>query len=79
MNLDQVEKQVIQLCEEVGAFIRQEAKNFDRSRIELKDTFTNLVSICRQGSGEKINRGIGFDYSRLRFYCGRRNRQSQHE
>lgn len=44
MNLLSVEKQVIQLCEEVGNFIRTENKNFDRSRIEQKGSFSNLVS-----------------------------------
>jgi len=44
MNLLLVEKQVIQLCEEVGNFIRTENENFDRSRIEQKGSFSNLVS-----------------------------------
>lgn len=44
MNLLTVEKQVIQLCEEVGNFIRAENENFDRTRIEQKGSFSNLVS-----------------------------------
>ncbi len=44
MNLLSVENQVIQLCEEVGNFIRTENENFDRSRIEQKGSFSNLVS-----------------------------------
>lgn len=44
MNLLLIEKQVIQLCEEVGNFIRTENENFDRSRIEQKGSFSNLVS-----------------------------------
>ncbi|MFN6090387.1 MAG: inositol monophosphatase family protein, partial [Cyclobacteriaceae bacterium] len=44
MNLLLVEKQVIQLCEEVGNFIRTENENFDRTRIEQKGSFSNLVS-----------------------------------
>jgi len=44
MNLLLVEKQVMQLCEEVGNFIRTENENFDRSRIEQKGSFSNLVS-----------------------------------
>ncbi len=44
MNLLAVEKQVIQLCEEVGNFIRAENENFDRTRIEQKGSFSNLVS-----------------------------------
>jgi myo-inositol-1(or 4)-monophosphatase len=44
MNLASVEKQVIQLCEEVGDFIHQENQHFDRSKIEQKGSFSNLVS-----------------------------------
>jgi myo-inositol-1(or 4)-monophosphatase len=44
MNLVSVEKEVIQLCEEVADFIRAENKNFDRSKIEQKGSFSNLVS-----------------------------------
>ncbi len=58
MNLAQVEKQVIQLCESVGSFIRTEAKNFDRSRIELKDTFTNLVSYVDKESERRLVEGL---------------------
>ena len=39
-----LEKDVIQLCREVGAFIRKEAAEFDRSKIEFKEGFNNLVS-----------------------------------
>jgi myo-inositol-1(or 4)-monophosphatase len=44
MNLASVEKQVIQLCEEVADFIRAENQHFDRSKIEQKGSFSNLVS-----------------------------------
>jgi myo-inositol-1(or 4)-monophosphatase len=44
MNLVSVEKQVIQLCEEVADFIRNENQHFDRSKIEQKGSFSNLVS-----------------------------------
>jgi myo-inositol-1(or 4)-monophosphatase len=44
MNLVSVEKQVIQLCEEVADFIRTENQHFDRSKIEQKGSFSNLVS-----------------------------------
>jgi myo-inositol-1(or 4)-monophosphatase len=44
MNLASVEKQVIQLCEEVADFIRTENQHFDRSKIEQKGSFSNLVS-----------------------------------
>ena len=44
MNLVSIQQQVIQLCEEVGGFIRKENENFDRSKIEQKGSFSNLVS-----------------------------------
>ena len=44
MNLVSIQQQVIQLCEEVGGFIRKENENFDRSKIEQKGSFANLVS-----------------------------------
>jgi myo-inositol-1(or 4)-monophosphatase len=44
MSLASVEKQVIQLCEEVADFIRTENLHFDRSKIEQKGSFSNLVS-----------------------------------
>ena len=67
MNLAQVEKQVIELCEEVGEFIRKENENFDRSKIEQKDSFSNLVSYVDKEAEkrlvdalEKILPGSGF-------------------
>lgn len=44
MDLQKLKEEVILLCEEVGAFIRNEAENFDLSRIEQKTAFNNLVS-----------------------------------
>lgn len=44
MNLQPVRNDVLQICEEVGAFIRKEAEDFDLSRIEKKTSFNNLVS-----------------------------------
>jgi len=67
MDLAQVEKQVIELCEEVGEFIRKENENFDRSKIEQKDSFSNLVSYVDKEAEkrlvdalEKILPGSGF-------------------
>ncbi len=67
MNLAQVEKQVIELCVEVGNFIRKENENFDRSKIEQKGSFSNLVSYVDKeaerrlvGTLEKILPGSGF-------------------
>ncbi len=44
MNLQEIEKGVIDICIEVGQFIRHEGANFDHARIEEKDGFNNLVS-----------------------------------
>ncbi|HEY9488550.1 MAG TPA: inositol monophosphatase family protein [Chryseosolibacter sp.] len=44
MNLEQIEKGVIGICQEVGEFIRREGASFDRGRIEQKTVFNNLVS-----------------------------------
>src|SRR6187402_2976677 len=44
MNLKELEKTVIEVCIEVGQFIRHEGANFDHARIEQKDGFNNLVS-----------------------------------
>ncbi|MBX2946641.1 MAG: inositol monophosphatase [Cyclobacteriaceae bacterium] len=44
IQLAHLEKEVIRICREVGAFIRKEATEFDRSKIEFKTGFNNLVS-----------------------------------
>lgn len=44
MNLQRIEKDAINIAEEVGEFIRKEGANFDRERIEQKNGFNNLVS-----------------------------------
>jgi myo-inositol-1(or 4)-monophosphatase len=44
MDLLKLKNEVIIACEEVGAFIREEAEGFDLSRIEQKTAFNNLVS-----------------------------------
>lgn len=44
MNLQDIEKKLIEACLSVGSFIRQEGIVFDRSRIEFKEGFNNLVS-----------------------------------
>ncbi|MCX8491142.1 MAG: inositol monophosphatase family protein [Cyclobacteriaceae bacterium] len=54
MNLLSVEKQVMQLCEDVGNFIRTENENFDRSRIEQKGSFSNLVSYVDKEAEKRL-------------------------
>jgi myo-inositol-1(or 4)-monophosphatase len=44
MNLQAIQKGVIKVSLEVGEFIRKEGSSFDRSRIEQKTGFNNLVS-----------------------------------
>jgi myo-inositol-1(or 4)-monophosphatase len=44
MNLKEIQKSVREVCVEVGEFIYTEGANFDRSRIEQKTGFNNLVS-----------------------------------
>jgi myo-inositol-1(or 4)-monophosphatase len=44
ISLAQLEKQVVELSEEVGDFIYKESRNFDKSRVEMKTGFNNLVS-----------------------------------
>jgi myo-inositol-1(or 4)-monophosphatase len=54
MNLVSVEKQVIQLCEEVADFIRTENQHFDRSKIEQKGSFSNLVSYVDKEAEKRL-------------------------
>ncbi len=49
-----VEKNVINLCREVGDFIDREGSQFDRSRIEQKAGFNNLVSYVDKESEKKL-------------------------
>ncbi len=44
MNLQLIRNDVLEICEEVGSFIRKEAEDFDLTRIEKKTSFNNLVS-----------------------------------
>lgn len=44
VDLDALQTQVVDLCREAGDFIRREASGFDRSKIEFKKVFNNLVS-----------------------------------
>ena len=53
MNLEKIEKGVIEICREVGEFISLEGASFDLSRIEQKHVFNNLVSYVDK-EAEKI-------------------------
>ena len=54
IDLQRIEKNVIGLCQEVGEFIHTESLQFDKSRIEQKDGFNNLVSYVDKESEKKI-------------------------
>ncbi len=54
ISLAKLEKQVVELSEEVGEFIFKESRNFDRSRIEQKTGFNNLVSYVDKESEKRI-------------------------
>ena len=54
IHLPSVEKGVMELCHEVGEFIRVESLSFDRSKISLKEGFNNLVSYVDKESEKKL-------------------------
>jgi len=55
MNLQTIEKSVIEICREVGKFIRMEGEAFDRTRIEQKGGFNNLVSyVDKEAEGKLV-------------------------
>ncbi len=54
ISLAKLEKQVVELSTEVGSFIRTESQAFDRSRIEQKTGFNNLVSYVDKESERRI-------------------------
>lgn len=54
MNLGKIEKGVIEICQEVGEFISTEGASFDRTRIEQKHVFNNLVSYVDKEAEKKL-------------------------
>lgn len=54
MDLVALELEVVEICNEVGTFIRTEAHEFDRSRIEFKQGFSNLVSYVDKEAEQKL-------------------------
>ena len=54
IDLFALEKNVMNLCLEVGDFIDREGSAFDRSRIEQKEGFNNLVSYVDKESEKKL-------------------------
>jgi myo-inositol-1(or 4)-monophosphatase len=54
MDLKQIRKDLLEVCSEVGVFIQQEGSNFDRTRIEQKEKFNNLVSYVDKEAERKL-------------------------
>jgi len=54
MNLQDINQEVIEVCRSVASFIRQESENFDRTRIEEKGQFNNLVSYVDKEAEKKL-------------------------
>ncbi len=54
IDLSSVEQHVMELCHEVGEFIRVESLNFDRSQILQKEGFNNLVSYVDKESEKTL-------------------------
>jgi myo-inositol-1(or 4)-monophosphatase len=58
IHLPSIEKNVINVCLEVGDFIAREGASFDRSRIEQKEGFNNLVSYVDKESEKKLVKAL---------------------
>ncbi|MEL6534722.1 MAG: inositol monophosphatase family protein [Bacteroidota bacterium] len=56
-NLSALRYAVVGLCYEVGAFIRQESQNFDRSKIEVKG-HNDLVSYVDKTAEKRLVQGL---------------------
>lgn len=54
MELEKINKGVIDICQEVGEFISREGAAFDRTRIEQKHVFNNLVSYVDKEAEKKL-------------------------
>ena len=67
MNLQPIRNEVLEICEEVGAFIRKEAEDFDLSRIEKKTSFNNLVSYVDKEAERRIVEALKKSFSKAGF------------
>lgn len=54
MNLESIEKNVVDISREVGEFIKKEGESFDRTKIEQKQGFNNLVSYVDKEAERKL-------------------------
>ncbi|AKD02783.1 inositol monophosphatase family protein [Pontibacter korlensis] len=57
MNLNQIANNLNVICRHVGAFIKQEGENFDRSKIEQKG-FNDLVSYVDKEAEQQLVEGL---------------------
>ncbi len=58
IDLFAIETNVMSVCREVGDFIDREGSAFDRSRIEQKEGFNNLVSYVDKESEKKLVKAL---------------------
>jgi myo-inositol-1(or 4)-monophosphatase len=59
IDLARIEKEVVELSEEVAEFIRYEGANFDKARIEQKEGFNNLVSYVDKEAENRLVKALG--------------------
>ena len=81
MKLELIDKQVVEVCEEVGEFIRREGENFDLSNIEQKTSFNNLVSYVDKEAEGKLVSALGKIFPQAGFITeeGTVEQSRQHE
>jgi myo-inositol-1(or 4)-monophosphatase len=58
MDLEKIKQGVIEVCLEVGEFIRRESASFDLTRIEQKQVFNNLVSYVDKEAEKKLVKSL---------------------
>jgi myo-inositol-1(or 4)-monophosphatase len=58
MDLEKIERNVIECCQEVSEFMKVESAAFDRTRIEQKNGFNNLVSYVDKECERKIVKAL---------------------
>lgn len=58
MNYQSISREIIPISQQVGEFIRQEARQFSRSRLEFKGSTNNLVSYVDKRAESMIVEGL---------------------
>jgi myo-inositol-1(or 4)-monophosphatase len=67
MNLEVIQNDTLNICEEVGAFIAKEAESFDLSRVEQKTAFNNLVSYVDKEAEKKLVTALSKSFPKAGF------------